>query len=71
LQKNIFGPDIGSLKGKTVRHAPTPLDPSLVDIPSHIMNHYREVVLGGDIMFVNRVAFFVTISRNIKFGPQK
>ena len=67
IAENIFGPDVGSLKGKTVRHSPVPVNPSLVDIPSHIMSHYREVTLCGDIMFVNRVAFFVTISRHLKF----
>jgi hypothetical protein len=31
------------------------------------MLQYRDVTLGGDIMFVNKLPFFVTISRNIKF----
>ena len=51
-----------------VHHAPTSVDSSLVDIPSHIMDNYHEVVLGGDIMFVNLVVFYVTISGYIKFG---
>ena len=66
--EHIFGPDVGSLKGKTVRSTPIPVNMSLVDIPSTIMSHYREITLAGDIMFVNKVAFFVTVSRNLKFG---
>jgi hypothetical protein len=31
------------------------------------MTHYKEVILGGDIMFVNKIPFFMTISRHIKF----
>ena len=71
IAENISGPDIGSLKGKTARHAPTPLDPSLVDIPPHIMNHYREVVLGGDIMFVNRLHFLSPYHAILNLVPQK
>ena len=66
--EHIFGPDVGSLKGKTVRSTPIPVNMSLVDIPSTIMSHYREIILTGDIMFVNKVVFFVTISRNLRFG---
>ncbi len=32
------------------------------------MSQYRNVTLAGDIMFVNKIPFFMTISRNIKFG---
>jgi len=66
--EHIFGPEIGCLKGKTVKSTPIPVNMSLVDIPSTIMSHYREIILTGDIMFVNKVAFFVTISHNLKFG---
>ena len=33
-----------------------------------ILSQYRDVIIGADIMFVNKRPFFVTISRNIKFG---
>ena len=33
-----------------------------------ILSQYRDVIIGADIMFVNKHPFFVTISRNIKFG---
>jgi hypothetical protein len=32
------------------------------------MTHYRELILGGDIMFVNKIPFFMTISWHVKFG---
>jgi hypothetical protein len=38
-------------------------------IPATIMTHYRKLIIGGDIMFVvNKIPFFMTISRHIKFG---
>ena len=67
--EDIFGPDRGSLKGKTVRKA---LDQvrsgGLVPIPATIMAHYRKIVLHIDVMKVNKMPFLVTISRAIKFG---
>jgi hypothetical protein len=63
----ILGSDLGSLQGKTVRHGKYRVETSLTDIPATIMSHYRELVLGGNIMFVNRLPFFMTISRHIKF----
>ena len=45
----IFGPDIGSLKGKTVRTSSTPVMPTLNDLPPDIMAQYREVTLTIDI----------------------
>jgi hypothetical protein len=32
------------------------------------MAHYRHLTLGGDILFVNKIPFFMSISRHIRFG---
>ncbi|GAX21402.1 hypothetical protein FisN_28Lu124 [Fistulifera solaris] len=37
-------------------------------IPLPIMERYKNVTLCGDVMFVNKIPFFVSISRAIKFG---
>jgi hypothetical protein len=65
---DIFGPDVGSLKGKTTRSTPSKVRPGIIDIPAEIMSHYRNVTICADIMFVNKIPFLVTISRSIKFG---
>jgi hypothetical protein len=65
--EKIFGPDVGSLKGKTVRRTGEHVEHAAVTVPSEIMELYRRVTIGADIMFVNKLPFFVTISRNIKF----
>jgi hypothetical protein len=59
---------VGSLKGKTVRSSAAPVNIMMVDIPATIMTHYKQLILGGDIMFVNKIPFFMTISRHIKFS---
>jgi hypothetical protein len=64
----IFVPGVGSLQGKTVSRGAIRIETTLTDIPATIMSHYQELVLGGDIMFVNQLPFFMTISRYIKFG---
>ena len=67
--EDIFGPELGSLKGKTTRKASDQVrSGGLVPIPATIMNHYRKVVLHVDVMKVNKMPFLVTISRAIKFG---
>jgi hypothetical protein len=67
--EDIFGPDSGSLKGKTVRKASDQVrSGGLVPIPATIMDHYRRIVLCVDVMKVNKIPFLVSISRAIKFG---
>jgi hypothetical protein len=39
-----------------------------VSVPAEVMERYRKVTLGGDIMFMNKIPFFVSISCNLKFG---
>lgn len=68
IAEAIFGKDVGSLKGKTVRKKPLGVSPTLNDLPADIMEHYRNVTLAADIMFVNKIPFIVSISRHIHFG---
>ena len=68
IANELFGPDVGSLKGKTTRRAPPIVDsPVSVDLTT-ILKHYGEVTLCVDFMYVNKVPLLVTLSRNIKFG---
>ena len=67
----IFGCNVGFLKGKTVWQKPTRVEGFSVDIPSSIMSRHRSIVLASDIMFVNKIPFFMSISRHIKFGTAK
>ena len=64
----IFGPDIGSLKGKTMRHSPPIIDSPVTAIPADVLKHYQKLTLCVDIMYVNKVVMLVSISRKIKFA---
>jgi hypothetical protein len=63
----IFGPDLPSLRGKTVQVTPPPVVTDYVQIPREIMSLNRNVTLLIDIMFVNSLLFMVSVSRKIKF----
>lgn len=64
----IYGPDLGSLKGKQVRQASPVVNTQSYTIPLGIMEKYRDVILSTDVMKVSGIPFFMTISRHIKFG---
>ena len=66
--EHIFRPDIGSLERKTMRRNPPIIDSPVTTIPASILKRYKKVTLCVDIMYVNRVAMLVSISRNIKFA---
>jgi hypothetical protein len=62
----LFGPDRGSLKGKTVRRRPGKVRPEYISIPRDLYERIINVTLTADVMFVNGLPFFVTQSRDIK-----
>jgi hypothetical protein len=66
--EDIFGPSVASLKGKTVRRGEPHVPSAVSPIPPDILSLYRNVTLCIDIMYVNKLAFLVTISRHVKFS---
>ena len=66
--EQIFGPDIGCLKGKTMQRNPPIIDSPITPVPASVLKRYQNVTLCIDIMYVNQVAMMVSISRNIKFA---
>jgi len=61
----IFDPDLANIRGKTVRRKPEPVQTEYVDIPRVILDVHRYVTLVADVMFVNKVPFLVSCSRNL------
>jgi virulence-associated protein VapD len=66
--EDIMGPNLSSLKGKTVWRGGTHVRTEYHGVPRGIMERHWDVTLCVDIMFVNQIPFFITICRNIKFG---
>ena len=63
----IFGPDIGAMRGKTVRNSPAPVVSEYYAVPPEILLQNSDVDVTGDVMFVNRIPFLVTLGQKIKF----
>jgi hypothetical protein len=63
----IFGPNVASIKGKTVRITQEPVLTSHVKIPQDILDLNKEITITADVMFVDGLGFMVTNSRGVKF----
>jgi hypothetical protein len=63
----LFGDDIASLRGTTVRTTPEPVMADYVEIPKEILNLNKDLTVAAAIMFVNGMPFVTSISRNVKF----
>ncbi len=65
--KAIFGLDLPSVQGKTVRRTPAPVAADYVAVPRKLVQANKMMTLAGDVFFVDGTAFLLTISRRIKF----
>ena len=57
----LFGLDLATSRGKTVRHKPTCVVTDYVDIPRALVDINKQVTLAVDVMFVNSVSFLVSV----------
>ena len=64
---DIFGKDIGGLQGKTTRKKTQRIRQQTIGLPAEIKSKYRNITLYIDNMFINKIGFFITISRHIHF----
>jgi hypothetical protein len=63
----IYGPDVASLKGKTVGQSPAPIVSDVIEIPREPIASQYNVDRCIDTMFVNSLTFLTTVSKAIKF----
>jgi len=80
--KDIFGPNLGSIKVKTTCSAQDHVViknmmyqqkswQDKYDVPAEILEGDRNVTLAVDVMFSNKVVYVLTTSRNIHFATVK
>ena len=65
--KLIFGHDITSLKGKSVRPKSDSVITDYVDIPREIIELRKEMEMSTDIMFINKLLFLVITIHGLNF----
>jgi hypothetical protein len=62
-----FGPDLASIRGKTVRQTPVPVVVDYVEVTQSLVQNNKVVTMAGDDFFVDETAFLFTESWRIKF----
>ena len=71
IAEAIYGVDLGTLKGKTVKTTPKGVRKNHIEIPSELYTKNSEITLYIDTMFVNEQAFLTTISRGVMYRTAK
>ena len=67
MAEHIYGPSLTHLKGKTVCHYTDHIVDNISILPATIMAKFMSVTLCADIIFINGIRFFTTVSRHIQF----
>jgi hypothetical protein len=65
--REIFGPALASVRGKTVCRTPAPVVGDYVAVPHSLVEQNRIITMAVDVLFVDGTAFLITLSRNVKF----
>jgi len=67
--EDILGPNLVSLKRKTVRKTPERVVlNSLDNLPNELLTEHGNVTIAIDIMYINGIPFMMTTSQAIHFG---
>ena len=67
VANTILGPDLISLKEKTVRTTPSLVVHNYSAVPASIYQLHHHVTIAVDIMYVKYLVFLVIVSRRLKF----
>ena len=67
LAEKAYGPDVGSIKAKTTRTAPTPAFSNIIEIPAELLHIQEEITLSMDGLTVNSLKFLTTISHDLYY----
>jgi hypothetical protein len=65
--EKIFGPDIGSLEGKSTRSKLIPVKTDLIEISPELKQQHQDLTFCMDIMFINGIPMLTGIDRSIRF----
>jgi hypothetical protein len=71
LAEHIFGPDVGTVKGKTTRRKPLPVIDNHIKIPDELISIHADITLAIDGLTINSLKFLSTISRDIYYRSMR
>ena len=67
LATQIFGPDIGCLKGKSTRKKPIPANNNMIELPEELKNRVLKLIMYIDIITINTCKFITTITSELNY----
>jgi len=56
-----------AVKGKTAGKTPVNANDCIVDLPTSIINYYKDAELSVDLLHLKRIPFIATVSKNIYY----
>jgi hypothetical protein len=71
LAEHIFGPDVGTVKGKMTRRKPLPIIDEHIEIPEELISVQEDITLAIDGITINSLKFLSTIEPCIICQPPK
>jgi hypothetical protein len=66
ISEKRFGPDMSSLKGKSMMCKPKPVRSDLIEIPNEIITKHHDIDLCMNAMYVNECGMLTAIDQTIK-----
>ena len=66
--KLIFGPNVTSLKGKSVRRKPDSVITDYVETPQEILKSRKELEVSTEIILINKLSFLLSTIKGLKFN---
>ena len=63
----IFGPDLASVRGKTVRRKPKSIVEQYVAVPKELVSRHKFISIAADVFLVDGIALLLTVAIKLKF----
>ena len=62
----IFGSDLASVRGKTIRRKPKSIMEEYVSVPKELVSQNKFISIAADVFFVDGIAFLLTVAIKLK-----
>ena len=63
----IFGPDLASVRGKTVQRKPKSIVEEYVSVSKELVSRHKFISIAADVFFVDGIAFLLRVTIKLKF----